>query len=184
MEQADYDRFKAAIEDEYLRDIAAAKSKRSNRIKALGIVREIPVKQNPSDLATLNVGVAGISQTPDAKSVAAESNGTAEGETTQVLRGALVGVIRDAAKLQVRPFTMHDIHHAVSTIFQRRHGAPAPEVKLASISSALQRLADDGMLLVIEKGGGKKATLYARKIDDKSSFRAIAPAPQGGAISQ
>jgi len=73
------------------------------------------------------------------------------------IRGSLLKAIQTAVSETNGEFTVRKIEEMI------KEKTPEIELKRPSISSSLQRLAEEGEIRVLESGSGKRPTVYARK---------------------
>jgi hypothetical protein len=163
MDQAEQENIRRAIEADYAQEIAAAKAKRAERLRALSIVCAVPVPRTDTD----QVSAASQPSSPPSQTSEPESS-----ELPRIQRGTITSLIRKVAKAQPRVFDMRDVYHGL----KQENAELGAAVKLASISSALQRMADDGVLAVHFRGGGKRPTLYQVKRAD--GHGQLVPSPE------
>jgi hypothetical protein len=69
-------------------------------------------------------------------------------------KGEVLAMVKEAIKDLHGPFTQREIRTALA------HMNPDVKLKRASVSSALRRLAQDGTIMVLETGKGKRSTKY------------------------
>jgi hypothetical protein len=92
--------------------------------------------------------------TPKGFAAVADSNGTS------LNKGSLQEAIRKAYKGLYGDFTHRDVYNQIAT-FDAAFAEKIKE-KLASLSGGLKRMADDGELVLVEPGSGKRASKYRK----------------------